>query len=68
MERKIMNDDDIFHLLSAFGFGLIFGLFIGWATMSRCNISQQEIIDKGFAEWQIVTGTSQVEFKWKEKQ
>jgi hypothetical protein len=27
---------------------------------------KQEAIDKGFAEWQIVTGTKELEFKWKE--
>ena len=29
---------------------------------------RQQIVDKGFAEWQIVKGTKEVEFKWKEKQ
>lgn len=29
---------------------------------------RQQIVDKGFAEWQIVKGTKEVEFKWKENQ
>jgi hypothetical protein len=31
----------------------------------RDNLKQQAV-DKGFAEWQIVTGTKETEFKWKE--
>ncbi len=29
---------------------------------------QQEIVNKGFAEWRLVDGTRQTQFKWKEKQ
>ena len=27
---------------------------------------RQEIVDKGFAEWHIIPGTRETEFKWKE--
>lgn len=58
-----MNDDGICLVIVA-GFGLFFGSFIGWGITS--DYWRQEIIDRGFAEWQIVAGTREVEFKWKE--
>lgn len=58
-----MNDDGICLVIVA-GFGLFFGSFIGWGITS--DHWRQEIIDRGFAEWQIVAGTREVEFKWKE--
>lgn len=27
---------------------------------------KQEAVDKGFAEWHIISGTKETEFKWKE--
>lgn len=41
------------------------GVF-GWCLCS--DSWRQEIVNKGFAEWQIIEGTREVEFKWKEKQ
>lgn len=29
---------------------------------------KQQAVDKGFAEWQIVLGTKETQFKWKEPQ
>ena len=58
-----MNDDSILLLIAA-GFGLFFGSFIGWGVTS--DLWRQEIVDRGFAEWQIIAGTREVEFKWKE--
>jgi hypothetical protein len=58
-----MNNEGILLLIVA-GFGLFFGSFIGYGITS--DYFHQEIVDRGFAEWQIVTGTSEVEFKWKE--
>lgn len=42
---------------------LIAGLF---AVADERDALKQEAVDKGFAEWQIVTGTKETEFKWKE--
>ena len=58
-----MNDDSFLLLMGA-GFGLFFGSFIGWGITA--DHFHQEIIDKGFAEWRIIPGTREVEFKWKE--
>lgn len=27
---------------------------------------KQQAVDRGFAEWQIISGTKETEFKWKE--
>jgi hypothetical protein len=45
-------------------FGVFFGFAFGFAI--ACDLWRQEIVDKGFAEWQIITGTKELEFKWKE--
>jgi hypothetical protein len=42
---------------------LIAGLF---AVADERDALKQEAVDKGFAEWQIVTGTKETKFKWKE--
>jgi hypothetical protein len=42
------------------------GFAIGFITQEK--YWQQEIINKGFAEWHLVDGTRQTQFKWKEKQ
>lgn len=60
-----MNDDNILLLIVA-GLGLFIGLVIGWSVNS--DFWRQELVDKGFAEWHIVTGSRETEFKWKEKQ
>lgn len=65
MEGKTMNDDNILLLIVA-GLGLFIGLVIGWSVNS--DSWRQELVDKGFAEWHIVTGSRETEFKWKEKQ
>lgn len=65
MERKTMNDDNILLLIVA-GLVLFIGLVIGWSVNS--DSWRQELVDKGFAEWHIVTGSRETEFKWKEKQ
>lgn len=41
---------------------LVYGFQLGAKAV------RQEVIDKGFGSWQTVNGTTQVEFKWKEKQ
>lgn len=46
--------------------GLIFGAVFSVAIMS--DLWRQDVVDRGFAEWQIVKGTRELEFKWKEKQ
>jgi hypothetical protein len=45
---------------------LLIGFVIGSATQE--SSWQQEIVNKGFAEWHLVDGTRQTQFKWKEKQ
>jgi hypothetical protein len=66
MERKTMKDDSIFIFLMATGAALLLGFIIGFASQE--SYWQQEIINKGFAEWHLVDGTRQTQFKWKEKQ
>lgn len=58
-----MKDENILTAF-VFGVGLFFGIAFGYAVKE--DHWQQEIVDKGFAEWQIVTGTKELEFKWKE--
>lgn len=29
---------------------------------------KQQAVDRGFAEWQIISGTKETEFKWREPQ
>jgi hypothetical protein len=60
-----MNDNNIL-LAVIFVFGLVFGFVFGFAITS--DHWRQEIINKGFAEWHLVDGTRETEFKWKEKQ
>ncbi len=48
----------------------VFCLFMG-IVLGLCVASdhwRQTVVDKGYAEWQIVKGTKEVEFKWKENQ
>jgi hypothetical protein len=54
----------LMELLSVLMFLLI--LAAVFAVAYQRDALKQEAIDKGFAEWQIVTGTKEVEFKWKE--
>lgn len=61
-----MNRDTSILFVILASLGLYVGGVLGW---SLCSDSwRQEIVDKGFAEWQIVKGTRTVEFKWKENQ
>ena len=42
-------------------------LFAGlFAVADQRDSLKQQAVDKGFAEWQIVPGTKEIEFKWKE--
>lgn len=66
MEGKTMNDDTIFVLIKTAVLSLFLGFVVGWCLSS--DSWRQEIVNKGFAEWQIIEGTREVEFKWKEKQ
>lgn len=59
-----MNDDNTL-LATVFAIGLIFGALFSFAITS--DHWRQEIVNKGFAEWQIIKGTTELEFKWKEK-
>ena len=58
-----MKDENIL-LAIAFVIGLLFGSVFGFAISA--DHWRQEIVDKGFAEWQIISGTKETEFKWKE--
>jgi len=60
-----MNDDNIVLVIVAL-MALFVGSVFGWYICS--DSWRQEIVDKGYAEWQIVKGTREVEFKWKENQ
>lgn len=59
-----MNEDSPILFAIAATMALIFGGVLGWCICS--DSWRQELVDKGFAEWQIVAGTREVEFKWKE--
>ena len=64
-----MNDDNILMVIVALMVLMV--LFVGGSVFGWCLCSyswRQEIVGKGYAEWQIVKGTREVEFKWKEKQ
>jgi hypothetical protein len=63
MERKTMKDENIL-LAIAFVIGLLFGSTFGFIISA--DHWRQEIVDKGFAEWQIISSTKETEFKWKE--
>jgi hypothetical protein len=42
-------------------------LFAGlFAVADQRDSLKQQAVDKGFAEWQIISGTKETEFKWKE--
>ena len=38
------------------------------AVADQRDALKQEAVDRGFAEWQIISGTKETEFKWKEPQ
>lgn len=57
-----MKDENIL-LVITFVIGLLFGSAFGFAISA--DHWQQEIVDKGFAEW-VIKGKNQTEFKWKE--
>ena len=61
-----MNEDDPILMVMVASMALFVGGIFGWCLCS--DSWRQEIVDKGYAEWQIVKGTREVEFKWKEKQ
>jgi len=37
-----------------------------FAVADERDSLKQQAVDKGFAEWQIISGTKETEFKWKE--
>ena len=37
-----------------------------FAVLVQRDALKQEAVDKGFAEWHIISGTKETEFKWKE--
>ena len=36
------------------------------AVADQRDSLKQQAVDKGFAEWHIISGTKEIEFKWKE--
>ncbi len=66
MEGKTMKDNDILFVSIAIVAASLIGFVIGFATQE--SSWQQEIVNKGFAEWHLVEGTRATKFKWKEKQ
>ena len=66
MEGETMKDNDILFVVIAIVAALLFGFIIGFITQE--SSWQQEIVNKGFAEWHLVDGTRQTQFKWKDKQ
>ena len=61
-----MKDDVILFVAIVAVAASLMGFAIGFITQEK--YWQQEIINKGFAEWHLVDGTRQTQFKWKEKQ
>lgn len=51
----------------AFIFALVCAFCAFFAAFQR-DALKQEAVDKGFAEWHIISGTKETEFKWKEPQ
>ena len=43
-------------------------LVAGFIAVGQTDALKQEAVDKGFAEWHIISGTKETEFKWKEPQ
>lgn len=60
-----MNEDSPIFVLIAVILSLFVGGVFGWSLSS--DSWRQELVNKGFAQWQIIEGTREVEFKWKEK-
>ncbi len=57
-----MRDDG-----TAIMWGVLIGAMIGIGIgCILCDNLRHEAVDKGYAEWRIITGTKEVEFKWKE--
>jgi hypothetical protein len=44
----------------------IFALVCAFFAAAQRDSLKQEAVDKGFAEWHIISGTKETEFKWKE--
>ena len=59
------NNPLIITILLMFILGMFAGGISGYCIAS--DFWKQQVVDKGFAEWNIVTGSRQTEFKWKEK-
>lgn len=58
--------NDTIALFIIFVLCLVVGLGLGMSIEN--SIWRKEMVNRGYAEWQIVKGTKEVEFKWKEKQ
>lgn len=43
-------------------------LVASFIAVGQRDALKQEAVDKGFAEWHIISGTKETEFKWKEPQ
>ena len=64
-DNDILYNDILFVVIATVA-ALLIGFAIGFAIQE--SYWQQEIVNKGFAEWHLVDGTRQTQFKWKEHQ
>jgi hypothetical protein len=56
-------NEKILELLSVICF--IFLLVAAFMVASQRDELKQEAVDRGFAEWRVIEGTKETEFKWK---
>lgn len=56
---------DITFSAVTFLIGCLVGALFSFAIMS--DLWRQDVVDRGFAEWQIIKGTRELEFKWKDE-
>ncbi len=61
-----MKQQNYLELLQLLAF--IFALVCAFFAAAQRDALKQEAVDKGFAEWHIISGTKETEFKWKEPQ
>jgi hypothetical protein len=45
---------------------ILIAVLVAVAVAGERDSLKQQAVDKGFAEWQIISGTKETEFKWKE--
>lgn len=49
-----------------FSVGMILLMLVGLFYLRNCyDDLQQQAVDRGFAEWRIIKGSKETEFKWK---